>query len=292
MYQKIKTIKKIRIQYFYIIFVLFFTSNCADKKAEFYNPIGCSYDAVIEYFEENDFEYMRLITDLNDVCLMYYDNLYTRQSCFIFNDEYICYKSIFIILSHEYGDVKCWLNENCQRIPDDSMKWEDRKKDLIYIMKERGDGGAYILTSTFANPKTAHNSEINRVVLNYYSARVYDPSANEITEWSESYHRFVVPLSDNGEVNGNIVHFKPRRKMLTYKKKDKKSDEMNIEGTEGKVVYVLNDKDDECLFYLANDLSLVSIFDTSFKECEKGVWIEFSNIKGQQNQFILVTNTD
>jgi len=286
MYQKVKKIKIKHILSYVTFFLLFFTACKVDKKIEFYNPIGYDYNTVMEYFEENGFEYMRLITDINDICLMYYDNPYTGQSCFIFNDEYVCYKSMWTILNAEIDSVKYWLNKNCKKNSNDFLNWEDRKKDLTYSIEERGDG-AYSLTCISTKLKSS-NSEINKVVLNYYSARVFSPSTNEITEWSESYHRFVIPLAYNGEVNGNIIHFKPTGKLLTYKKTDDKCDDMNYDGIEGKIVYVLDDNEDDFLFYLANDLSFAAILDM---RCKEDVWIEFSNINGQQNRFILVTKS-
>ena len=120
--------------------------------------------------------------------------------------------------------------------------------------------------------------------------RFQHAETNEITEWFEHFNSFLVPICDNGKVNGDVIHFREFGKYQTYRIIPDINAQTKLEGiTDGSVIGFLDEKGENILFFLADDLSLVSI--KMCMECDDGgLWIDFSKIEGQKNQFIVITN--
>ena len=271
----------------YLFVILFFFACNVDKKTEFYNPIGKDFNSVIEYFEKNEFEYMRLITDLYDNCLMHLDNP-CITSYFIFNTENICYSAMWIFTCWNIDSATYQLNKRFKKASNDSMKWIDEKKDFVYEIRDRGKDGGFLLTCTSDKYEYAGWDE-RKIFLNYYSMRFQFSKTNEITEWFEHFNSFIVPLDDNEKINGDIIHFGKLGKYQTYKIISDKSTHTKLgDIAVGNVIESLDEKGENILFFLADDLSLVSI--KTCMECDDGgLCIDFSNIEGQNNQFIVIT---
>ena len=285
-FEKMDEVRKVIRVTMYLFVTLFIFACNVNKKTEFYNPIGKDFNSVIEYFEKNEFEYMRSITDLYDNCLVHLDNP-CITSYFMFNTENICYHTMWVITCYNIDSATYQLNKRFKKASNDTMKWIDEKKDFVYEIRDRKDG-AFILTCTSDKYKYA-GGETGKTFLNYYSMRFQYSKNNEITEWFEHFNSFIVPLGDNGKVNGDIIHFRDLGKYQTYKIISDNSVQTKLgDIAVGNVIEILDEKGKNIMFFWADDLSLVSFM--MCMECDDGgLWIDFSNIEGQKNQFIVIT---
>jgi len=204
-----------------------------DKNTE-YNPIGTDYNTVIEYFEENNLVYMRMVSDLNNNFLMYFDNSDTSFRNLYFNDDDMCYKFQWVYFTHGKKDYLVnWLNKNFKKMSNDSMKWIDKKNNLTYAITVNNDKSFSLWCDS--EKYQNFNEQDNRLIIDYYNSSIFDA---ENDEWVELYQgkytnfdpvieqmydlnfstdRFIITLNDEGKFVGEIKHFQNQGKMRTYK---------------------------------------------------------------------------
>jgi len=217
--------------------VLLIVSAChsrnTDTKTEYYNPIGCDYNTVIEHFERDSITYMRTVSDLNNNLLFSWDSFDTINKCYYFNDDNICYRFQWIYYTQKQNKqnkkdfVTNWLNSNFKKMPDDSMKWKDTKQNLTYKVIDNGT-----VFSLWCNSDNylQFNEQDDKIKVDYSNRykldteekewykmdsgewSTFDEVADKKFEWKFSTDRFVIPK----DLKGKIEHFRPQGKILTY----------------------------------------------------------------------------
>ena len=196
------------------------SSPNAETKTEYYNPIGCHYNAVIKYFEENEIAYMRMVSDLNNNFLMSIDKLQDVVKSYYFNNDNICYRYQWLYFERNKKDsIVNWLNTNFEKMPDDSIYWRDTKQNLTYeVLDENKMLSLYCTSEKYQQ----FNKEDDRIIINFSYIYGYDPDEEEWHNLNSdeqemvgeelSVARFVIPR----DLKGKIEHFRTQGKMLTY----------------------------------------------------------------------------
>lgn len=241
-----------------------------DYNAGVFNPIGRHYDDVVDYLERNNIDY--------DRCFLRFRNcLYTRphvvdstdaiQIAYYFcDDNNICDRWMRFYNIKQQKSIIKWLKNNYKQMPND--EWQDSKQDMNYSLEDVWRKHGQINLICNAEKYCSNNNQDNKIIADYTQTRIYYPAANRHSEWFEMDNRFVIPINDKG-INGDIVYFRPKGKMITYKRSSD-SNGMKYSSVKGCVVSALNEHNVPFMFFIAYDVSFVSLM---FKD----MYYEFSN---------------
>jgi len=216
-------------------------NNKGDTKTEYYNPIGCDYNTIIEHFGKNNLVYMRMVSDMDNSFLYSFDHYDTINKCYYFNDDNICYGFQWIYMSPNtnFDDVAKYVNKGFKKIPYvstgflktpyDSTAWEDMKQNQTCIITKDDKTGWFSLWCKSEKYHT-FNEQDDRIIVDFSNVYRFDPEEEEwyefykgeynaydkvtdnILELTFSTDRFVIPR----DLEGKIEHFRNQGKILTY----------------------------------------------------------------------------
>lgn len=199
-------------------------------KAEFvkFNPFGKNYNDVIQYFEINDWVYMRMVSDLNNNFLCSFDHSDTTLKNYYFNDDNVCYRfQLHFFERNKIDSIVNWLNSNFEKIPDESAQWKDLQQNLTFEILDSAGIFSLWCTSDSYLQITEQDDRIRVDFNNVYGFddeekewyeiangewSTFDEVAGEMFEYKFSTNRFVIPI----DLKGKIEHFRTQGKMLTY----------------------------------------------------------------------------
>jgi len=197
----------------------FFDSGKEKKSPmEDFDPIGKDYNTIIDYFEQNGLTYMRSVSDLNNNCLFYFDRCDIDKSDSIFktcyfDDANMCLRWKRSYLPQKLDMVVNWLDKNFVRQPNETMTWKDTRQKLTYYVYDED-----ILIELDCGAETYQHAppQDDRLIINYMHVSFYDPDHKEWDDGGGDNNRFVIPMNDNYDINGDIIHFRSEGKMRTY----------------------------------------------------------------------------
>ena len=213
---------------------------------------------------------MRMVSDLNNNFLSTFESHPDAISkSYYFNDDNICYRYQWIYFDHSKADsVVNWLNSNFEKMPDDSMKWKDLKRNLTYQVIDSGN-----LFSLWCNADNYQqfNEEDDRIRVDFnilygfdfekeewyeiYKGEwnTFDEVTGEMFEYNYSTDRFVIPR----DLKGKIEHFRTQGKMRTYEILYPFNS--NVKDDDAIPLIVKNEDDEEFMFVVHVDLEKVML---------------------------------
>jgi hypothetical protein len=242
----------------FFVACLITNAGCQSKKGinpQMFNPLGLEYDNVIDYLEQNNFAYQREVEDgsnfliYEDVCNIDKENGEIIKIC-TFNNDDICCDWGWLYPQSKYDAVVAWLNKNYKKVSDKSMEFEDWQDSNQNIISINGNERQFVV-SHIAEKYLISDITEDRLILDCTIIRYLDDDNKEKTDWREDNNRFVFPVDSNGEINGDIIHYRETGKKRTYRIIENFTHEI-IAGVENKYALIVNENDEEALFYYDN----------------------------------------
>lgn len=117
-----------------------------------------------------------------------------------------------------------------------------------------GKGGSWnfygiSLTESVDIKKSEKKTTPTKFRVDYHNMAFYDPDKDEWSDWEEKENTFVININDNGD----IAHFLPSGKIVTYKKISRVEDETTKEGKHYQIIKALDENGDIFRFQLFDD---------------------------------------
>jgi len=227
---------------------------------QMFNPIGLEYDNVIDYLELNDLKYKRTVVRGNNLIHYYNQCDIDKEHGEIikfcsFNDDNICFLWEWCYPEDNYDAVLSWLDKNFNKVPQ-SMEWYDLKQSILVLVS-----GGIIMNNKQNHFKVgffagdydypADNVAEDKLILDCTIIQYLYDDTKEKTNWIEDNNRFVIPVDSNGEINGDIIHYRETGKKRIYKIIENFTHEI-IEGVENKYSLIVNENDENAFFYYSN----------------------------------------
>ena len=244
-------------------YTFFYSAKENKLQTEDFDPIGKDYNTIIDYFEQNDLAYMRSVSDLNNICLLFWDRCDIEKSDSIFktcyfNEANICLRWKRSYLPQKLDMVVNWLDKNFAKQPNAKMTWKDTRQKMTYYIY---DEDIFIELDCAVESYQHAPPQDDRLIINYLHVSFYDLDNREWDDGGDGNNRFVIPMNDHNDINGDITHYLAHGKMRTYTIVSEPEYVELSDNTIIQQVTVMNGNGNEFLFSLLMDCSSVLLIE-------------------------------